>query len=44
MADREHDQRDQDRVERLHMLLRPFLLRRLKADVEKQMPRKQVGG
>lgn len=27
-------------VRRLHQLLRPFLLRRLKADVERQMPRK----
>ena len=32
--------RDQERVHRLHTLLRPFLLRRLKADVEKQMPSK----
>lgn len=27
-------------VRRLHAVLRPFLLRRLKADVERQMPRK----
>ena len=27
-------------VERLHGVLRPFLLRRLKADVEKQLPQK----
>lgn len=27
-------------VRRLHEVLRPFLLRRLKADVERQMPRK----
>ena len=27
-------------VERLHSVLRPFLLRRLKADVEKQLPKK----
>lgn len=27
-------------VERLHSVLRPFLLRRLKADVEKQLPQK----
>jgi len=27
-------------VRRLHKVLRPFLLRRLKADVEKQMPKK----
>ena len=27
-------------MERLHSVLRPFLLRRLKADVEKQLPGK----
>lgn len=27
-------------VERLHAVLRPFLLRRLKRDVEKQLPAK----
>jgi hypothetical protein len=27
-------------VERLHAVLRPFLLRRLKKDVEKQLPQK----
>lgn len=27
-------------VKRLHKVLRPFLLRRIKADVEKQMPKK----
>ena len=27
-------------MERLHGVLRPFLLRRLKCDVEKQMPKK----
>ena len=30
----------QEIVERLHSVLRPFLLRRLKADVEKQLPGK----
>ena len=29
-------------VQRLHSVLRPFILRRLKADVEKQMPQKYV--
>lgn len=28
-------------VERLHSVLRPFLLRRLKCDVEKQLPQKK---
>lgn len=32
---------DQDQVQKLHKVLRPFLLRRLKADVEKQLPRKR---
>lgn len=27
-------------VQRLHKVLRPFLLRRLKVDVERQMPKK----
>lgn len=27
-------------VQRLHKVLRPFLLRRLKADVERQLPKK----
>lgn len=31
---------NQELVQRLHKILRPFLLRRLKADVEKQLPRK----
>uniref|UniRef100_S4RNC2 SNF2 related chromatin remodeling ATPase 5 n=1 Tax=Petromyzon marinus TaxID=7757 RepID=S4RNC2_PETMA len=34
---------DQELVERLHMVLRPFLLRRIKADVEKSLqPKKEV--
>jgi helicase SRCAP len=37
---REQIQRDQERVQRLHKVLRPFILRRLKNDVEKQMPKK----
>lgn len=32
---------DQDQVQKLHKVLRPFLLRRLKADVEKQLPMKR---
>lgn len=32
---------NQELVARLHKILRPFLLRRLKADVEKQLPRKR---
>lgn len=32
---------DQKLVERLHMVLRPFLLRRIKADVEKSLPPKK---
>lgn len=34
------DQEDQEQVQKLHKVIRPFLLRRLKADVEKQMPLK----
>ncbi|KAK5088935.1 swr1 complex component [Lithohypha guttulata] len=34
------DQEDQEQVAKLHKVIRPFLLRRLKADVEKQMPGK----
>ncbi|KTW26011.1 hypothetical protein T552_03281 [Pneumocystis carinii B80] len=30
----------QNQISKLHQLLRPYLLRRLKADVEKQMPKK----
>jgi helicase SWR1 len=36
----ELDPEAQARVSKLHEILRPFLLRRLKADVEKQMPSK----
>lgn len=32
---------NQEQVQRLHKILRPFLLRRLKADVEKQLPSKR---
>jgi SNF2 family DNA or RNA helicase len=31
---------DEEQIERLHTILRPFLLRRLKKDVEKQLPQK----
>lgn len=34
------DQEDKEQVAKLHKVIRPFLLRRLKADVEKQMPAK----
>ncbi|KAK5322880.1 swr1 complex component [Exophiala xenobiotica] len=34
------DQEDQEQVAKLHKVIRPFLLRRLKRDVEKQMPLK----
>ncbi|KAF1988606.1 hypothetical protein K402DRAFT_391827 [Aulographum hederae CBS 113979] len=34
------DKKAQEAVNRLHTILRPYLLRRLKADVEKQMPGK----
>ncbi|EXJ85363.1 adenosinetriphosphatase [Capronia coronata CBS 617.96] len=34
------DQEDKQQVAKLHKVIRPFLLRRLKADVEKQMPLK----
>ena len=34
------DREDREQVAKLHKVIRPFLLRRLKADVEKQMPAK----
>ncbi|KAH0841203.1 Helicase swr1 [Fonsecaea pedrosoi] len=34
------DEEDREQVSKLHKVIRPFLLRRLKADVEKQMPAK----
>lgn len=34
------DEEDREQVAKLHKVIRPFLLRRLKADVEKQMPLK----
>lgn len=34
------DEEDKEQVAKLHKVIRPFLLRRLKADVEKQMPLK----
>ncbi|KPI43846.1 Helicase swr1 [Cyphellophora attinorum] len=34
------DAEDKEQVSKLHKVIRPFLLRRLKADVEKQMPLK----
>jgi helicase SWR1 len=34
------DEEDKEQVSKLHKVIRPFLLRRLKADVEKQMPLK----
>ena len=36
----ELDAEDKEQVAKLHKVIRPFLLRRLKADVEKQMPLK----
>ena len=32
------DDESKDSIRKLHTILRPFLLRRLKKDVEKQMP------
>lgn len=41
MIDNGSDKQQQDAlVSRLHAVLRPFLLRRLKKDVEQQLPRK----
>lgn len=37
---RERDDENQERVNKLHTLLRPYLLRRMKADVEKELPGK----
>jgi helicase SWR1 len=34
------DQEDQEQIAKLHKVIRPYLLRRLKRDVEKQMPAK----
>ena len=39
-SSKEQQLRDQEKIHRLHTLLRPFLLRRLKSEVEKQMPKK----
>lgn len=36
----QHDEETKKTVTKLHQVLRPYLLRRLKADVEKQMPAK----
>ncbi|KAJ3215020.1 swr1 complex component [Clydaea vesicula] len=36
----EHDKETKDTILKLHTVLRPFLLRRLKKDVEKEMPSK----
>lgn len=38
----QNDPRSQEKViKQIHRLLRPFMLRRLKADVEKSLPKKQ---
>ncbi|KAF8317620.1 hypothetical protein DL93DRAFT_2076703 [Clavulina sp. PMI_390] len=37
---RERDDENQERVTKLHTMLRPYLLRRMKADVEKELPAK----
>ncbi len=34
------DVENQERVNKLHMMLRPYLLRRMKVDVEKELPAK----
>ena len=39
-SDRQQQQQQDALVARLHAVLRPFLLRRLKKDVEQQLPRK----
>ncbi|KAI9364230.1 P-loop containing nucleoside triphosphate hydrolase protein [Pilaira anomala] len=36
----QHDEESRGAIQKLHTVLRPYLLRRLKADVEKQMPEK----
>lgn len=36
----QHDDESRAAIQKLHTVLRPYLLRRLKADVEKQMPEK----
>ena len=40
MIETENVSDNQEIVSRLHSVLRPFILRRLKKDVEKQLPRK----
>lgn len=40
VEDSSSKEHNQELVQRLHKILRPFLLRRLKADVEKQLPAK----
>jgi SNF2 family DNA or RNA helicase len=41
MIEQEQMQKNDSLIKRLHKILRPFLLRRLKIDVEKQIPNKQ---
>jgi len=37
VANKDRERKERERVARLHKLLRPFMLRRLKKDVEKQV-------
>lgn len=41
MVEEGNHENNQELVQRLHKVLRPFLLRRLKVDVEKQLPKKR---
>ena len=40
MTDKEREQRNTEIVQQLHKILRPFLLRRIKKEVEKNLPPK----
>jgi len=40
MTDREKEQRNTEIVTQLHKILRPFMLRRIKKEVEKNLPPK----
>lgn len=40
MTDREKEQRNTEIVGQLHKIMRPFMLRRIKKDVEKNLPPK----
>jgi len=40
MSDEEREKRNSETIQQLHKILRPFLLRRIKKEVEKNLPPK----